>query len=71
MLYGFDVLCTGGARGGGVATGSIGEVSAPGGTEGGVTDMPLPPPDVAGVFLDLVLTVAVTWRLTRDTGEGR
>ena len=56
-----------------MATGSGDEVSVPGGTGGGVTDMaPPPPPDVTeGVGLGLVQTVTVTWRLTPITGDGR
>ena len=57
-----------------MATGSVDEVSVPGGTGGEVTDMapPPPPPDVTdGVGLGLVQTVTVTWRLTPITGEGR
>ena len=56
-----------------MATGSVDEVSVPGGTGGEVTDMaPPPPPDVTdGVGPGLVQTVTVTWRLTPITGEGR
>ena len=70
MLHSVGILHTGGVRGGGVAIGSIGEVSVPGGTGDGVTDMPPPPRGVIGVAApDLVVTV--TWRLTPTTGEGR